>query len=298
MAEERLVENVEFLAQLDYVQIIAKRFFGGRLLGARRSKRFGAGLEYADFRPYSEGDDARHLYWQAFLLHRLLVSKLYEETTELTLYLLIDTSASMARGTPSKLFYAKKIAAALAYTSLASLDRVVLLPFATDIQPARGGNRPLQGEGHLPNVLRILDALTAAGATDFERVFRQFGKRYQQRGLCIILSDFFDLKGYGVALKALHHNRFFAISIRINERDELAPTLRGDLEVVDCETGQREFVRVTPRVLEHYQIELERHYTELGHLSRAFGSQYAAAVTDVPFEQFLLSMFQRGILVR
>ena len=50
---ERLADNVDFLGQLEYVNIAARRLFGGQLLGFRRSRRFGTGLEYADFRAYT-----------------------------------------------------------------------------------------------------------------------------------------------------------------------------------------------------------------------------------------------------
>ena len=99
---ERLADNVDFLSQLEYVNIAARRLFGGQLLGFRRSRRFGAGQEYADFRAYTPGDDVRQLYWQAYLQHRRLVCKLFEESAEINIYLLVDTSASMGRGSPEK----------------------------------------------------------------------------------------------------------------------------------------------------------------------------------------------------
>src|ERR1700761_3513724 len=97
-----LADDVDFLGQLEYVNIAARRLFGGQLLGFRRSRRFGNGLAYADFRQYAQGDDIRKLYWQAYLQHRRLICKLYEESAEINIYVLVDTSASMGRGTPEK----------------------------------------------------------------------------------------------------------------------------------------------------------------------------------------------------
>jgi uncharacterized protein (DUF58 family) len=292
---ERLADNVDFLAQLDYVNIAARRLFGGQLLGFRRSRRFGTGLEYADFRAYAAGDDERQLYWQAYLQHRRLVIKLFEESAEINIYVLVDTSASMGRGAPEKLLYAKKLAAALTYIALGSQDRISVIPFGTDITTDA---RPLHGRGHFVEVLKRLDTIEATGATDLGHATRHFVRRYERRGLVILLSDFFDQKSYGEALKVLHHNHYIVTSIQINEKEEIEPTLRGDFELVDCETGAVETARMTPAAIAAYKAAFASHYNELGRLSVAFGYQKAAARTDEPFEDFLIDLFRRGILVR
>jgi uncharacterized protein (DUF58 family) len=292
---ERLADNVDFLGQLDYVNIAARRLFGGQLLGFRRSRRFGTGLEYADFRAYAAGDDVRQLYWQAYLQHRRLVVKLFEESAEINIYILVDTSASMGRGSPEKLLYAKKIAAALSYIALGSQDRVMVVPFASDVETDA---RPLHGRGRFVDVLKRLDSVEAQGDTDLGHAVRHFAKRYERRGLVVLLSDFFDQKSYGEALKVLHHNHYLVTSIQINEKEELEPTMRGDFELVDCETGAVETARMTPAAIAAYKAAFASHYNELGRLSIAFGYQKAAARTDEPFQDFLIGLFRRGILVR
>jgi len=292
---ERLTDNIDFLTQLDYVNIAARRLFGGQLLGFRRSRRFGTGQEYADFRAYTPGDDIRQLYWQAYLQHRRLVCKLFEESAEINIYILIDTSASMGRGAPEKLLYAKKLAAALAYIALGSQDRVTVVPFDVDVDVDA---RPLHGRGRFVDVVRRLDAIEPQGQTDLAHVTKHFAQRYTRRGLVILLSDFFDPKGYAQALKLFHHHHFLVTSIQINEREELNPTLRGDFELVDVETGVTEMARMTPGAIEAYKSALTAHYVELGRLSAVFGYQNAAARTDTPFQDFLIDLFRRGVLVR
>jgi uncharacterized protein (DUF58 family) len=292
---EKLADNVEFLGQLEYVNIAARRLFGGQLLGFRRSQRFGAGQEYADFRPYSSGDDIRQLYWQAYLQHRRLVIKLFEESSEINIYLLIDTSASMGRGNPEKLLYAKKIAAALAYIALGSQDRVTLVPFSRDVDREA---RPLHGRGRFIDVLKRLDGIEAQGETNLTYAVRHFAQRYTRRGLVVLLSDFFDPADYGQAIKMLHHNHFIVTSMQINEREELEPSMRGDFELVDCETGALETARMTPATISAYKRAFAAHYAELQRLSSAFGYQNAMARTDQPFDSFLIDLFRRGVLVR
>jgi uncharacterized protein (DUF58 family) len=290
-----LADDIDFLGQLEYVNIAARRLFGGQLLGFRRSRRFGNGLEYADFRGYAQGDDVRKLYWQAYLQHRRFIIKLFEESAEINIYILVDTSGSMGRGAPEKLHYAKKLAAALSYIALGSQDRVTLVPFATDVD---ANARPLHGRGRFIDVLRRLDSIEPSGTTDLLYATRHFAQRYTRRGLVILLSDFFDPAGYAQAIKIFHHNHFLVTSIQINEREELDPPLRGDFELVDVETGATETARMTPAAIAAYKRALAEHYAELGRLSSVFGYQTAAANTDVPFQEFLVGLFRRGVLVR
>ena len=292
---ERLTDNIDFLSQLEYVNIAARRLFGGQLLGFRRSRRFGTGQEYADFRAYTPGDDIRRLYWQAYLQHRRLVCKLFEESAEINIYLLVDTSASMGRGAPEKLLYAKKLAAALAYIALGSQDRVTIVPFDNDCDVTA---LPLHGRGHFVDVVRRLDAIEPKGTTDLSFVTRHFAQRYTRRGLVVIMSDFFDPAGYAQALKLFHHHHFLVTAIQINEREELDPPMRGDFELVDSETGAVELARMTPATIQAYKDALNAHYLELGRLSSVFGYQNASARTDVPFQDFLIDLFRRGVLVR
>jgi uncharacterized protein (DUF58 family) len=292
---ESLTDNIDFLTQLEYVNIAARRLFGGQLLGFRRSRRFGTGQEYADFRAYAPGDDIRQLYWQAYLQHRRLVCKLFEESAEINIYLLVDTSASMGRGSPEKLLYAKKLAAALAYIALGSQDRVTIVPFDTDCE---ANARPLHGRGRFVDVVRRLDAIEPKGQTDLGYVTRHFAQRYTRRGLVVLMSDFFDPHGYSAALKLFHHHHFLVTSIQINEREEIDPPMRGDFELVDIESGGIEYARMTPGAIAAYKAALANHYLELGRLSAVFGYQNAAARTDVPFQDFLIDLFRRGVLVR
>jgi uncharacterized protein (DUF58 family) len=201
----------------------------------------------------------------------------------------------MGRGNPDKLLYAKKIAAALAYIALGSQDRVTIVPFSRDVDKSA---RPLHGRGRFMDVLKRLDDIDAEGQTDLTYAVKHFAQRYTRRGLVVLMSDFFDPADYGQAIKVLHHNHFLVTSLQINEREELEPSLRGDFELVDCETGAFETARMTPATIAAYKRAFAAHYAELQRLSSAFGYQAAMARTDQPFEGFLIDLFRRGVLVR
>src|SRR6478736_866411 len=124
----------EFLKKLEYLSILSKRLFTGQLRAERRTRRRGTGLEFADYRQYVPGDDFRHLDWKAYLRLNRLILKLFEEEEDLPIYLFVDSSQSMTYGQPSKLDYARRVAAALCYIGLANLDRVNVISFADGIR--------------------------------------------------------------------------------------------------------------------------------------------------------------------
>src|SRR5205823_2731350 len=116
----------EFLARLEQLELISKKIFLGRLKGERRSKKKGQSVEFADYRNYVIGDDLRFLDWNLFARLERLFIRLFMEEEDLHFHVLIDHSASMGFGDPTKLHYAKQIAAALGFVGLVNLDRVML----------------------------------------------------------------------------------------------------------------------------------------------------------------------------
>src|ERR1700720_3088650 len=119
----------EFLARLEQLELVSRKIFLGRLKGERRSKRKGQSVEFADYRNYVVGDDLRFLDWNLFARLDKLFIRLFMEEEDLHFYVLLDNSLSMDFGNPTKLLYAKQLAAALAFIGLVNMDRVVIEAF-------------------------------------------------------------------------------------------------------------------------------------------------------------------------
>src|SRR3990172_8399336 len=116
----------DFLRKIERLSLVAKRLFPGTLRGERRSTKRGASVEFADYRNYTTGDDFRRVDWNVYARLEKLFLKLFVEEEDLHVYVLLDVSRSMEFGSPSKLLYGKRIAAALSYIALCNLDRVGL----------------------------------------------------------------------------------------------------------------------------------------------------------------------------
>src|SRR5215216_4626418 len=153
----------DFLARLEQLELVSRKIFQGRMKGERRSKKKGQSVEFADYRNYVIGDDLRHLDWNLFgRLDRLFI-RLFMEEEDLHFYVLIDNSLSMDFGKPTKLHYAKQVAAALGFIGLVNLDRVMMEAFNDRLVqslPAQRGRRSLW------RVIDFLNKLEPAGPSD------------------------------------------------------------------------------------------------------------------------------------
>ena len=143
--DEQELFDEEFQKRLEYLALVSRRVFAGRTRAERRSQRAGAGVEFADYRSYYPGDDYRQIDWNVYGRSDRLMLRLHEQEEDLSVYLLLDCSGSMAFGAPRKLDYAKKLTAALAYVALNHLDRVSITALrdvvVQRLAPTRGKNR-------------------------------------------------------------------------------------------------------------------------------------------------------------
>src|SRR3982751_7085600 len=121
----------DLMAQLERLELVSRKVFRGRMKGERKSKRKGQSVEFADFRQYVPGDDLRFIDWNLFARLGRLFLKLFLEEEDLHFYALIDTSGGMDFGEPTKLQFAKQLAAALGFIGLCRADRVKIESLGT-----------------------------------------------------------------------------------------------------------------------------------------------------------------------
>jgi len=152
--DEELFDD-DFQRKLDYLAIVSRRVFAGRLRAERRTKKSGSGVEFADHRDYVPGDDFRYLDWNVYQRFGRLLVRLYEEEEDLSIYLVIDSSSSMGFPSKRKFRYAQRLAAALAYVGLANLDRITIVATTDRAAPDEASM--------LMNIMPILSPRRSAG---------------------------------------------------------------------------------------------------------------------------------------
>ncbi|MFN9811363.1 MAG: DUF58 domain-containing protein [Deltaproteobacteria bacterium] len=295
--------DTDFERKLVGLALVARRVFEGRFRAERRSKKSGAGIEFADHREYAPGDDFRFVDVRLWSRTDRLFVKLFEEEEDLSVHVLVDVSRSMGLetgdATPSKLVVAKRLAAALAYIALSGLDRVSVATMADGRAKALPAVR---GKARIHRVLELLaneshETMGGAGATDLEGAVRAFTGQTKKRGLAILVSDLYDPRGFELAIDRLRHARFEVVVLQVWDPREASRLGTGDLVLVDSETQERREVTLTPEVLARFEEAQTKHRQRAQAYCRQKQVAYAEVASDVPWDESVLRVLARGGLV-
>lgn len=262
----------ELLRRLGRLRLAVRRKFAGSSAGSRRSLKRGSSAEFAEHRPYYPGDDVRRIDWNAYARLEELVLRLFVAEDDLTLYLLVDRSASLGMGAPdTKLDVAKRIAAGLGYAALSGSERVTVLPFAERLGWPLS---PVRGRRRIGALLKYLDAIELGAETDLSRAVDEFLARSPRPGLVAVVSDFLDPGGFKRPLDRLLSARHEPVLFHVLDREELDPTPGGDLVLVDAETGQKVEVSLDERAVRAYRKRLEIFLEQLAGYAKQRGLFY------------------------
>jgi uncharacterized protein (DUF58 family) len=300
-----LLFDSAFLSKLEQLFLLSRKLFRGQHRAERKSRQIGSSLEFADYRNYALGDDLRSIDWNIYgRLDRLFI-KLFEQEQDLHIYFLVDASASMRwRGGTnseskiqnSKFDHARRIAASLAYIGLANLDRINVHFFASTLI---GDLCLTRGRSQFHKVLEFLRQVPEAeGETRLAPSLRAFAQRTKRRGLAVVLSDFFDPRGYEEALALLRHNQFEVHAVQVLDPAELRPANTGDLRLIEAETGAAYEVTANAGLLRQYHAEVDRFLAQLAAFCSERGITYVQASTAVPFEDLVLRVLREGRLLK
>ena len=283
----------EFLAQLERLTLASRRIFRGRVKGERKSPRRGHSVEFCDYRAYGVGDDLRYVDWNAYARLDRLHVKLFVDEEDLCLHLLVDASASMDFGTPTKLSYAARLAAALGFVGLVGLERVGVGMLR---ERSSEGWPPARGRNQFPVLLDFLTGVRPAGATRLNEALASYAMRSRESGLAVIISDLLDPAGYEAGLRALMERRFDIHLIHLLDPQEMSPELAGDFRLTDAETGEVRELSVDREALRDYRERLHGFLERAEGFCRAQEIGYHRVITDTPVEEFVLAQLKGLVL--
>jgi uncharacterized protein (DUF58 family) len=281
--------NPQTLASLEGLDLQARLVVEGYVAGMHPSPYHGFSVEFAEHREYVPGDDIRHVDWKVWSKTDKFYLKQYEEETNLLLYLLLDTSESMAYASGnnvSKLRYAQFVAAALGYMVLQQQDSVGLALFDDMV---RRYLKPAGQPSHLKEVIHLMDVSPARQKSDLSVVFHDLAERFKKRGVVAIFSDLFDdvpkiLSG----LKHFRHRRHEVIVFHILDPAELEFPFRETTLFKGLE-GMPE-VQTEPAALRRaYQAEIGAYLAELKKGCQMIDIDYVPLRTDEELDVALSS---------
>lgn len=276
-------------AQLDRFALSASRA-AVSAAGRRPVNARGFSLEFHDFRRYQPGDDPRAIDWAIDARLSQLVVRLYRAEGHVPLHLLLDTSASMGIGTPSKLAAASRVAAALAYVAARRRDPLALASFdaAVHVKVEPGGGRP-----QLLRVLEALASVRASGPSGFDRPLSDYGSTSRGPGLVVVLSDMIGAAFDGI--RFLLHRGFSVALVHVLASEELTPVIDSAVELLDVE-GMLGPLVVDGSELQAYGDRLAAFMRETRDFCAANGVAYVPLDTGSGFEPMIGACLHGGLL--
>jgi uncharacterized protein (DUF58 family) len=277
------------LRRLDW-QVI--RRLDGLLQGDHRALFYGSGTDFADLREYQTQDDVRYIDWNVTARLDEPYIRQYIDDRELTAWLLIDRSSSMAFGHQdrTKTTVTAELAATLARLLTRDGNRVGAVLYDNAIE------RVVEPRGGRMQVLRLTRDLlrppvgASSASTDLGGLFRAGLNSFRRRSLVFVLSDFIGEPGWERYLGALAH-RHEVVAVRIWDTREIELVDAGVVVMQDAETGEQMLVDTSdPRFRRRYASAAEARHDELRSSIRRAGAELHDLSTDDDLVRVLLRM--------
>jgi hypothetical protein len=320
---EELVDPA-LAARLDRLDLASRSIFAGKMPGERRSKRKGRSVEFDDFRQYLPGDDLRHIDWNVLARLDRLFIKVFRQDEDLSLHLIVDRSASMDAGSPSKRLFAVRLAMALGYIGLVKQNRVscsLINPEPSALEPLTQISG-LRGRRSTHRLGRFLldsfgDARPSEGSPKVSQSpasesIRRAVQTSRSPGIIVVISDFMFPEGPGTALNmvaagagagsGVGSRDLWAIQVvspaEIDPEAEQESGLFGDVRLIDSESGSAAEVTISKALLRHYRQRFNTFSTDLQRACAARGIAMAQTRSDSKLDELITSTLRRGGLFR
>jgi uncharacterized protein (DUF58 family) len=265
---------------------------GGRS-GDRRSPYRGRGMEFADHRPYSPGDDLRLVDWNVYARLGQVLVRLFHEDRNLCMGICLDASASMGHGSPVKVEHAGSLAGALAAMGLFHRDTVTL---------AVASDRPVHRvRGHdaraLGQVLRVLEDTEAAGRPDLAAAVRGLTGRHRLDRLVVLTDLLVEDDEREAVLRAMASSCRHPVLMHVLDATELSPDLSDGVEAEDAETGEVIRVGGSATLAASYRDALEGWLSDIRDRCAALQILYVSAYTTVPVRDLVFDALRSGRII-
>jgi len=291
------METSDIIKRIRKIEITTRNMVNDLFSGEYHSLFKGQGLEFSEVREYMEGDSFRQIDWNVTARHGHPFIKKFEETRELNVMFLVDSSASTLFGTRSylKSELITEITAVLSFSALNNNDKVGLLLFTDEVEkyvPPRKGKK---------SALRILrDILYFEPKnvkTNITKAVEYIYRLIKKRSIIFVISDFLD-KDYDDSLKLLA-KKHDVIALHITDPAETELPDAGILKLQDPETGERMQINSSNRsVRERYRKAIQKQEKELVERFRRIKVDMVNLTTDKPYAPELMKFFKFRIRMR
>lgn len=286
-----LATTEDILRKVRELEIKSKKITTHLFTGEYHSAFKGKGMHFREVRDYAPGDDVRFIDWNVSARFNHTFTKVFEEERELTVMLLIDTSASNLFGTTGtrKRDMINEMAAVLAFSAINNNDKVGAIFFSKGVELYIP---PKKGRQHALYIVRELLTMEAHGSgTHINEAIRYFNRNIKQKSIAFILSDFLGT-GFDNDLKVIG-KKHDVIGLKVYDKMDMDLPKVGSIELVDAETGEYKWVDTSNDMVRYnYQQYFLRHSEQSKTWFRKAGADLLHVRTDNDYVKILQQFFQ------
>lgn len=278
--------NPQILSSIKNLSLAAKTTIDGFMSGANKSAMKGTGMEFSQYRTYMPGDDLRWMDWKMFARSDRYYIRESETETNISLRLLIDTSASMDHrdGQHSKMEYTRYLAACLAYLANMQGDAVGLYTLNEEGVFSLAAR---QGFQNLNRIFYELEQARPKGKFTQPVNYKDIYTGERRKELLVFITDMYQQKDemYRLLdlLNALRHE---IIVLHIMGRNEMELDYKEFTTLEDMETGATVEVN-TAGSIKAYKATLANHLDKIKHELLSRNIYYRLLVMDQPVDEAL-----------
>ncbi len=284
--------NRELLKKVKKIELSTRHLVNEVFGGEYHSVFKGRGMEFAEVREYTPGDDIRTIDWNVSARTGAPYVKLFEEERELTVMILVDASASGAFGTriQMKRTLAAELSAVLAFSAVKNNDKVGLIIFTDHVEKYIP---PRKGRSHVLRVIReVLNHEPVHQGTSINTALEFMSRVIRKRSVTFMISDFLD-KDYEKSLKQASRKHDM-LSFHLQDPWEIELPNLGLIQIHDGETGETSLINTGKASLRKtYEAKSRERFDKLQAFFKSSGLDYLPIRTDVPYVDPLISFFRK-----
>lgn len=295
--EEKIFDG-SFFRGLNRIKLVTRITMQGGRSGMRKSAAKGSSVEFADFREYVPGDDIRRIDWNTYGRMEKLFVKLFVEEREAYYSVIVDTSASMDFGSPSKGVCAARLAGAVSYMALNNLDRVRLSAICED---KIVNSSDFTGRQGFNKAVSWLENMEWAGKTDLYKSIKRIP--FNQKGVTVIISDLFskdttdeNISSIADTIRYLRYMKQEVLILHVLSQEELEPDLEGTIGLEDAETSEFLKITATSHLCKQYKRVLERFKSQVEECAKHYQAHYIQVCSNETIEMFIYKGIRNGQL--
>lgn len=283
-------DTTELLKKVRELEIKSKKITTQLFSGEYHSAFKGKGMSFREVREYSAGDDVRFIDWNVSARLSTPFTKVFEEEREITVMLLIDTSASNLFGTigKRKQELITEMAAVIAFSAIKNNDKIGVIFFSNKMEKYIP---PKKGRSHALYIVReLLTMSPAEKGTDIDVAIKYFNNTTRQKSISFILSDFLD-SGYGEDLKVIGR-KHDVIGIKVYDKMDMQLPDVGLVQMQDAESGKIKWVDTgSELVRQNYQQHFFKESETCKKNFRSAGADLLHIRTDNDYVKILQQFF-------